>query len=46
VSVLQGPFYRDIAFKILRELNEFGKALIIATLDMTFANSCDRIIHL
>ena len=37
---------RDIVFKILRELNEFGKALIIVTLDMTFANSCDRIIRL
>ena len=31
---------------MLRELNEFGKALIIVTLDMTFANSCDRIIRL
>ena len=37
---------RDIVFKILRELNEFGKELIIVTLDMTFANSCDRIIRL
>lgn len=35
-----------MVFKILRELNEFGKALIIVTLDMTFANSCDRIIRL
>ena len=37
---------RDIVFKILRELNEFGKALIIVTLDMPFVNSCDRIIRL
>lgn len=37
---------RDIVLKILRELNEFGKELIIVTLDMTFANSCDRIIRL
>ena len=37
---------KPIVFKILRELNEFGKELIIVTLDMTFVNSCDRIIRL
>ena len=40
------PINRDIVLKILRELNEFGKTIVIVTHDMTVANSCDRIIQL
>lgn len=40
------PINRDIVLKILRELNDFGKTIVIVTHDMTAANSCDRIIQL
>ena len=40
------PINRDIVLKILRELNDFGKTIVIVTHDMTVANSCDRIIQL